>query len=301
MTEYAFFPTLDQWWKDMAIMWGDINICPLLHWFQTPSLSQVELSSLNGLKAWGKRQKSHHDIAFLLVLTREEATGDKKYGLLTIWVRPSQARVPSMEEVVGKLTAWISSGPDWPYALVWLHEGTHHAPLPKEGHLGILPQKGAEVTPCGQISQLEVSQLLVAGAQVAYPIGLNGSKEPVITSLPEPLAYGVSLTAGEPIYLEIDILPSLAEKPDQKVPPIGEVSTTVIASPHKSTPLKSDGGKEFPISSGAGHAWPQVQKFNSEEAKPSGCPYASHLTSQRNYFSWWILHLRWVHRWQKHL
>ena len=48
-----------------------------------------------------------------------------------------------------------------------LHEGTCHAPLPKEGHLGILPQRGVEKTPCGQISQLEVCQLLVGGPQVA--------------------------------------------------------------------------------------------------------------------------------------
>ena len=92
-----------------------------------------------------------------------------------------------MEEAVGKLTAWISSGPDWPYALVQLHEGTCHAPLPKEGHLGILPQRGAEANPFGQISQLEVCQLLITGAQVTYPIGLKGCKEPVITSLLEPL------------------------------------------------------------------------------------------------------------------
>ena len=128
---------------------GDINICPLLQQFQIPSLSQAELSSLNGLRSWGERQKFHHDIAFLLVLAEEEATGDRKYVLLTIWVNPSQARVPSMEEAVGKLTAWASSGPNWPYTLVQLHEGTHHVPLPKEGHLGILPQRGAEATPCG--------------------------------------------------------------------------------------------------------------------------------------------------------
>ena len=68
-----------------------------------------------------------------------------------------------MEEMVGKLTAWVSSRPDWPYALVQLHEGTCHVPLPKEGHLGILPQGGVEEIPCGQISQLEVHHLLIAG------------------------------------------------------------------------------------------------------------------------------------------
>ena len=150
MTEYALFlQKADQWRKDMALMWGDINICPSLHRLQLPCHSQAELSSLNGLKVWGKRQKLHHNITFLLVQAEEEVTGDRNYGLLTIWVNPSQARVPSMEEAVGKLTAWASSRCNWPYALVQLHEGTCHVPLPKEGHLGILPQRGAEAIPCG--------------------------------------------------------------------------------------------------------------------------------------------------------
>ena len=150
--------------------------------------------------------------------------------------------------------------------------------------MGILPQRGVEETPCGQISQLEVCQLLIAGTQVAYPVGLNGYKEPIIISLPEPLANGASLTAGKPIYLEIDIPSSPAEELDQKVPPIGKVSTIVIANPHKFTPQirwrgqHDHGGKESPILSDAGNIWLQVQKLNSEEAKPSGHPYTS--TSQ---------------------
>ena len=175
------------------------------------------------------------------MLAREEATGDRKYGLWTVWVKPSQARVPSMEEAVGKLTAWTSSGPNWPYALVQLHKGTCHAPLPKEGHLGIPPWRGAEANPCGQISQLEVCQLLVTSTQVTCPIGLNGCNNPIITSLLEPLAYGANLTAVKPVYLEIDIPPFLVEEPDQKVLPVGKVSTIIVASLHKSTPLKSEG------------------------------------------------------------
>ena len=285
MTEYAFFLQGVDWWrKEVALMWGDINICPSLQWFHIPSLSSVELSSLNSLKAWGERQKVHHNIAFLLVLAEEEATGDRKYGLLTIWVNPCQARVPSMEEAVGKLTAWVSSGPDWPYTLVWLHKGTCHAPLPKEGHLGILPQRGAETTPCGQISQLEVCQLLVSGPQVTYSIGLSGCEESIITPLLESLANGISLTRGKSVYLEIDIPQSLAEEPDWKVPPIGELSTTIIARPHISIPPKirrgqhDHGGKESLISSNVGHIRSWVQELNSEKTKPSGCPYTS--TSQ---------------------
>ena len=162
----------------------------------------------------GEKQRVCHNITFLLVLAEEEATGDRKYGLSTIWVNPDQARVYFMGEAVGNLTTWVSSGPNWPYALVQLHEDTCHVPLPKEGHLVILPQRGAEMTACRRISQLEVCQLLISSPQVAYLIGLNGCKEPIITSLPESLANGISLTGGKSIYLEIDIPQSLAEEPD---------------------------------------------------------------------------------------
>ena len=146
-----------------------------------------------------------------------------------------------MEEVVWNLTAWVSSFSNWAYALVQLHEDTCHAPLPKEVHLGILPQKGAEMTTCGRISQLEVHQLLISGQQVTFPIGLNGHEEPIITSLPESLANGISLTRGKSIYLEIDIPQYLTEELDQKALPIGKHSTIIIASPHKTTPPKSEG------------------------------------------------------------
>ena len=147
----------------MSLLWEDISICLTLHLFQLPCNSQAELSSLNGLKIWGEGQKP-------CLVQAKEATGDRNYGLSIIWVNPSQARVPSMEEAVRKLTVWASSGPYWPYTLVWLHKGIHHVPLPKEGYLDILPQRGAETTPCGHISQLEVCQLLITGPQVVYPI-----------------------------------------------------------------------------------------------------------------------------------
>ena len=134
----------------MALLWGNISICPLLHQFQLPCHSQAELSSLNDLKAWGEGQKLHHDITFLLVWAEEEVTGARNYGLLSVLVNPSQARVPSMEEAVGKLTACASSGPNWPYALVQLHEGTCHVPLPKEDTWASYPSEGQRQLPVGK-------------------------------------------------------------------------------------------------------------------------------------------------------
>ena len=55
-----------------------------------------------------------------------------------------------MEEAVEKLTACTSSGTDWPYTLAQLYKGPCHAPLPKDGDLGILPQRGAEEPPVGR-------------------------------------------------------------------------------------------------------------------------------------------------------
>ena len=156
---------------------GGLTICPPLQQFHIPSITPAELSSLTSLKAWGKKQKICHGITFLLILAEEEATGDRNYGLLTIWVNPCQARVCYMEKAVMELTIWVLSRPNWPYALVQLHKDTCHAPIPKEGHLGILPQGGAEMTACGRISQLEVHQLLMSGLQVTYPIELNGCEE----------------------------------------------------------------------------------------------------------------------------
>ena len=164
MTNYAFFlQGSDRWGKDLTLLWGHLDICPSLQQFHILSVTQSELSSFTGLEAWGDKEKFCNDITFLLVSAEEEATGDRKYGLSTIWVNPCQARVYSMEEAVRELTAWVSSGPNWPYALVQLNEDTHHAPLPKEGHLGILPQGGTDITICRRISQLEVHQLLASG------------------------------------------------------------------------------------------------------------------------------------------
>ena len=106
MTDYAFFSQgSDRWGKDLALLWRHLNICPSLQQFHVMSITQSELSSLTGLKAWGDKEKFHNDITFLLVSAKEEETGDRKYSLSNIWMNPCQARVPSIEEVVKELTA----------------------------------------------------------------------------------------------------------------------------------------------------------------------------------------------------
>ena len=171
--------------------------------------------------------------------------GDRHYGLSIVWLDPSQVRAASMKEVVGKLSACTSSGTNWPYALVWLHKGTCHAPPPKEGTWHPTSERGGG-NPLWADQPTWGPPALVASPQVIYPVGLNGQDEPIITSLPEPLASGVSLTTGKPIYLGIDIPSPPVEEPDQKILPLGEVSTIIVASPHTS-PLKLEGSMTMEV------------------------------------------------------
>ena len=233
MTKYAFFAKkVDRWGKDLASLWGNFKICPQLHWLELPCHSQAELSSISSLKVWGDTQKPLGDIAYLLVHVEDVMQG-RQNGISLVWVHPNHVRVTTIEEVVEGLTAYTSSGVDWPYALAQLCEDPHHAPLPENKHLGILLQGKAQETFCGQISQLKVCQLLATGAQVVYPIDLNGHDEPVITTLPDLLGSVISLIPSKHIYLEIDIPSPPMEEPDRKMLPLKDIPTVLITSPPK--------------------------------------------------------------------
>ena len=139
-------------------------------------------------------------MAHLLVCTGD-ASGTESYGFALVWLSPHQAQASTMEEAIGTLSTCISSGPNWPYVLARLYEGSNHTPLPKDKHLGILPKGKVEESPYGQISQLKVCQLLSARPQVIYPVGLNGLDQPVTIDLPELLHNGSSITTYEhPIW-----------------------------------------------------------------------------------------------------
>ena len=228
MAEYAFFAKkADRWGKDMASLWGNFNICPQLHWLELPCHSQAELFSISSLKVWGVHK---NPTATLLLVWVEDVKRDRCYSISLVWVHPNQVRAATMEEAVDKLTAFTSSGANWSYALAQLCNDPHHAPLPKNKHLGVLPWGKAQETFSGWISQLEVYQLLAASPQVVYPIGLNGYDELIITTLPEPLDSSISLMTSEHIYLGIDI-PS---PPDKKMPPLKDIPTILVTSPPKS-------------------------------------------------------------------
>ena len=172
-----------------------------------------------------------------------------------------------MEEAVEKLTTCTFSGTNWPYALAQLCQDPNHAPLPKNKHLGILPQGKVQETFCGQISQLEVHQLLAAGPQVIYPIGLNGHNKPVITTLPELLDSSINLIASEHIYLGIDIPSPPVEEPDQKMLPLKDIPTILITSPPKSPP-KSEGSMTTEVSNLLSQAALEASSCESQHSSP---------------------------------
>ena len=124
--------------------------------------------------------------------------------------------------------------------------------------------KGGE-TSCGQISQLDVCELLSAGPQVVYPVGLNGQDESIITTLPEPLSSGISIIASKHLYLGIDIPPM--EEPDTKAPPIDEASTILITSLCKSPP-KLEGSMTKEVNDLLLQAVTEVSSCESKHSSP---------------------------------
>ena len=159
MTEFEFFANREERWDDsMEALRGSLSICPLLDHMDLPYHMVGELLSISCLKVWGDTQKPHNGMAYLLVRV-EDASEVEGYGIAIVWISPHQAQASTMEEALGILSTCISSGPNWPYVFTQLYEGANPAPLPKDKHLSFLLQGKAESL-CGQISQLEVCQLI---------------------------------------------------------------------------------------------------------------------------------------------
>ena len=227
MTEFAFFDGKEErWGEKMRAIWGDLSICPCLDSLELPCHTLGELQSISQLKIWGNTQEPHN-MAYLLVCTKGDSEAES-YGMALVWMSPHQAQVSMMEEALGTLSACISSGPNWPYVFAQLYEGSNHTPLPKDKHLGILPQGKVEESPHGWISQLKVCQLISARPQVIYPVGLNGCDQSVTINILEPLHSSSSITNDEHLYLQIDIPLPTPEGPECTTQPLGRVPATPI-------------------------------------------------------------------------
>ena len=220
----------------MRTLWGSLSICPLLNHIDVPHHMAGELLSISHLKVWGDTQKPHGSKAYLLIRVEDSSeVGD--YDLTLVWISPHQAWASTTEEALGILSTCTSNGLDWPYVFIQLYEGANHVPLPKDKHLSVLSQ-GNLKSPCGQISQLEVCQLLSAGPRVVYLVGLNRDDQSATIDLPEPLHSGSSVTNDDHPYIKNDIPSPTPVEQDNADPPLGRMHTTPAITTLK-TPWKS--------------------------------------------------------------
>ena len=141
-----------------------------------------------------------------------------------------------MGEALEVLSSHTPEGSDWPYVLIQSYEGTNHMPLPKDGHVCVLPQGEVE-SPSGQISQLKVCQLLSTVLLVVFPMELNGGNQSVTIHLPELLHMGSSVTTEKYPYIEVNIPTLVPEEQGNTNSPLGKKHDTATANQPK-TPWK---------------------------------------------------------------
>ena len=240
MSDYTFFSKdSSQWGKAYQSLRGCNNICPLLQQFNVAQVTQLELTSLTHLKAWGDAEKFCSDVTFLLVLPEEGVAGERTYGLAIMWVHPYHARISTIDGTAKQLTQLASTGPNWPYALVWLNGDTCHMPLPTKGHLSVMAEGRTSSIPYGMICQLEVHQLLSSGSQVVYTEGLNGCQVLVIMTLPEFLSNGMIMLEGKSTFLQVDLSQFATKEQGPKALSLGVgLSPTSATSPTRAFPPK---------------------------------------------------------------
>ena len=194
-----------------------------------------------------------------------------------VWVHPYQARVSMIDDTAKQLTQVVSTGPDWPYALVWLNGDTHHVPLPTDGHLSIMMEGNTSNVHCGKICQLEVCQLLGSGSWMVDLEGLNRCQVPVVMSLLESLSNGMTMLKGESTFLQVHLSQPATKEQESKAPSLGGVlSPTPAASPTRVLPPKrkanqhDHGGQQTPILGTSGHFWSSIQKYHTKKTRIPG-------------------------------
>ena len=241
MSDYTFFSKdPGHWGKSYQSLWGYHDTCPLLQQFHIAQMTQSELTFLTHLKAWGDAKRFCSDVAFLLVLPAEGVAEERVYGLAMVWVHPYQARVSTLDSAVEQLAQLTSTGPNWPYTLVWLNGDTCHVTLPKKGHLSVLAEECTSHVPYRRIQQLEVCQLLSLGSQVVYQEGLNGCHEPMVMTLPESLPQGMTMLKGKSTFLQVGLSQSATKVQEPKTQG-GDLSPIPTSSPTQAFPLKAEG------------------------------------------------------------
>ena len=109
-------------------------------------------------------------------LVRADDTSEAgNYGLAVVWIDSCQARMVSMGEALEALSSHTPEGCDWPYILIQSYEGTNHMPLPKDGHVCVLPQ-GETESPSGQIMPIKNLPAPIHRAVSCFPHGVKSGQ-----------------------------------------------------------------------------------------------------------------------------
>ena len=234
MSEFEFFKgRADRWGDSMRAFLGSLEICHPTDHIDLPHHTAGELLSIGHLKVWGDAQKLHLSMAYFLVRA-DDSSEAGNYGLAIVWIDSRQARLVLMGEALEALSSHTPKGSDWPYILVQSYKDANHTPLPKDGHICVLPQ-GETRNPSGQISQIQIHQLLSAGPSVVFPMELNQGDQSVTIDLPESLHMGSSVINDEHPYIEVNI-PTLVPKEQGNANlPLGEKCNTTTADQPKTS------------------------------------------------------------------
>ena len=124
MDDYAYFPSDASKWEQVSMAtWRSHDVCPLLSQFQVMEITQLGLSAISHAEVWGEPKRPKSDMAYLH-LALDQAVEERKFVLVVVWTHPCQACLPSLDEVVRKLTLLINTGEDWAYAFMQLNEGS---------------------------------------------------------------------------------------------------------------------------------------------------------------------------------
>ena len=151
MSEFEFFKErADRWGDSMRALQGSLEICPPTDHIGLTCHTAGELLSIGHLKVWGDAQKLHLDMAYFLVQA-DDTLEAGNYSLAIVWIDSCQARMVSMGEALEALSSHTPEGSDWPYVLIQSYEGANYMPLPKDGHVCVLPQ-GEAVSPVGRLA-----------------------------------------------------------------------------------------------------------------------------------------------------
>ena len=93
-------------------------------------------------------------MAFLMVASSANTTGDPLFGLTSVWAHPHQDCLTTLVDATQKFLLLADDSPDWPYAFVHMRDTMLLVPLSDIRHIGAMTDGVHTANTCGQLHQL---------------------------------------------------------------------------------------------------------------------------------------------------